>query len=137
MSGTYNKVFLIGRIGQDPELRYTQSGTAVTNFSLATDDGGKDNKKTEWHRIMVWDKQAETVCQYMSKGRLILVEGSLQTRKWQDKQGQDRYTTEIKAQRVVFMGSGSGNREPQNHSQGAGEPQPGPGDGWQEDGAPF
>ena len=111
MAGTYNKVFLVGRLGRDPELKYTQSGTPVTNFPLATDEGyndreGKRQEKTEWHRIVVWDRQAETVCQYMSKGRLVLVEGSLQTRKWQDQQGQDRYTTEIRAQRVVFLGGG-------------------------------
>jgi len=110
MAGSYNKVFLVGRLGRDPELRYTQTGTPVANFPLATDESftdrdGNRQDRTEWHRIVVWSKQAETVSNYLGKGRLALVEGSLQTRKWQDQQGQDRYTTEIKAQRVVFLDS--------------------------------
>ncbi len=110
MPGTYNKVILIGRLGRDPELRYTQTGIPVVNFPLATDESfvdrdGNRQERTEWHRIVVWDKQAETVANYLSKGRLVLVEGSIYTRKWQDSQGQDRYTTEIRAQRVVFLGS--------------------------------
>lgn len=110
MAGTYNKVFLLGRLGRDPELRYTPNGTPVANLSLATDESyidreGNRQQKTEWHRIVVWNKQAESVAHYLSKGRQALVEGSLQTRKWQDQQGQDRYTTEIKAQRVVFIDS--------------------------------
>jgi len=110
MAGSYNKVILIGRLGRDPELRYTQSGTPVVNFPLATseiytDKDGNRQEKTEWHRIVVWAKQAESVANYLSKGRLVLVEGSLQTRKWTDNQGQDRYTTEIRAQRVVFLES--------------------------------
>ncbi len=110
MAGTYNKVILIGRLGRDPELRYTQTGMPVVNFPLATDESfvdkdGNRQERTEWHRIVVWDKQAETVANYLSKGRLVLVEGSIYTRKWQDSQGQDRYTTEIRAQRVVFLDS--------------------------------
>ncbi len=110
MAGSYNKVILIGRLGRDPELRYTPSGTPVVNFPLATsetyiDKDGNRQEKTEWHRIVVWAKQAESVANYLSKGRLVLVEGSLQTRKWTDNQGQDRYTKEIRAQRVVFLDS--------------------------------
>lgn len=110
MAGSLNRVLLVGRLGRDPELRYTQSGTPVANFPLATDESyvdreGTRQEKTEWHRIVVWNKQAETTSNYLSKGRLVLVEGSLQTRKWQDQQGQNRYTTEIKAQRVVFLDS--------------------------------
>ncbi len=110
MAGTLNKVILIGRLGRDPELRYTVSGTPVVNFPLATSDvyidkEGNRQEKTEWHKIVVWGKQAETVANYLVKGRLIYVEGSLQTRKWTDSQGQDRYTTEIRAQRVVFLDS--------------------------------
>jgi len=110
MAGTYNKVILIGRLGRDPELRYTQTGMPVANFPLATDESfvdrdGNRQERTEWHRIVVWDKQAETVANYLSKGRLVLVEGSIYTRKWQDSQGQDRYTTEIRAQRVIFLDS--------------------------------
>ncbi len=110
MAGSYNKVILIGRLGRDPELKYTPSGTPVANFPLATsevyvDREGNRQEKTEWHRIVVWSKQAESVANYLSKGRLALVEGSLQTRKWTDAQGQERYTTEIRAQRVVFLDS--------------------------------
>ena len=110
MAGSYNKVILIGRLGRDPELRYTPSGTPVANFPLATsetytDKNGNKQEKTEWHKIVVWNNQAENVTKYLSKGRLALVEGSLQTRKWTDNQGQDRYTTEIRAQRVVFLDS--------------------------------
>ena len=116
MAGSYNKVILIGRLGRDPELRYTQSGTPVANFPLATsetytDKNGNKQEKTEWHKIVVWNNQAENVTKYLSKGRLALVEGSLQTRKWTDNQGQDRYTTEIKAQRVVFLDSQSSSVE--------------------------
>lgn len=110
MAGSLNKVILIGRLGRDPELRYTVTGTPVVNFPLATSDvytdkDGNRQEKTEWHKIVVWGKQAETVANYLGKGRLIYVEGSLQTRKWTDNQGQDRYTTEIRAQRVVFLDS--------------------------------
>lgn len=110
MAGSYNKVILIGRLGRDPELRYTPSGTPVANFPLATsetytDKNGNKQEKTDWHKIVVWNNQAENVTKYLSKGRLALVEGSLQTRKWTDNQGQDRYTTEIRAQRVVFLDS--------------------------------
>lgn len=110
MAGSMNKVILVGRLGQDPKLAYAPSGVAVANFSMATDESFTDrdgNKvdKAEWHRIVVFGKQAEMCSNYLSKGRLVLVEGSLQTRKWQDQQGQDRYTTEIKAQRVQFLDS--------------------------------
>ena len=116
MAGSYNKVILIGRLGRDPELRYTPSGTPVVNFPLATsetyiDKDGNRQEKTEWHRIVVWAKQAESVANYLSKGRLVLVEGSLQTRKWTDNQGQDRYTTEIRAQRVIFLESQAATQE--------------------------
>ncbi|TVM17302.1 single-stranded DNA-binding protein [Oceanidesulfovibrio indonesiensis] len=110
MAGSLNKVMIIGRLGRDPELRYTQGGSPVCNLTLATDESYKDrdgNKvdQTEWHRVVVWGRQAETVANYLRKGRLAYVEGSLQTRKWQDQQGQDRYTTEIKAFNVQFLDS--------------------------------
>lgn len=103
-----NKVMIIGRLGRDPELRYTQSGMAVANFNVATDESYVDkngNKvdRTEWHRVVVYQKTAENCAKYLSKGSLVYVEGGLQTRKWQDQQGQDRYTTEIKAERVQFL----------------------------------
>lgn len=118
MAGSLNKVMIIGRLGRDPELKYTQSGQPVCNLNVATDEGyvkdGQRVEKTEWHRIVVWGKQAETVANYLSKGRLVYVEGKIETRKWQDQSGQDRYTTEIKADRVQFLDSkGSGGEDSQ------------------------
>jgi single-strand DNA-binding protein len=104
-----NKVILIGNLGRDPEVRYTQGGTAVANFTMATtdawqDQSGEKKERTEWHRIVVWGKQAEVVGEYLRKGRPVYVEGSLQTREWTDREGQKRYTTEVRAQRVQFLG---------------------------------
>ncbi|SBV94497.1 Single-stranded DNA-binding protein [uncultured delta proteobacterium] len=103
-----NKVMLIGRLGRDPELRYSASGMPMANLRIATDESYTDrdgNKvdRTEWHSVVVFQRQAENCANYLAKGSLVFVEGSLQTRKWQDQQGQDRYTTEIKAQRVQFL----------------------------------
>lgn len=103
-----NKVMLIGRLGRDPELRYSAGGSPIANFTLATDESYTDRdgnkvEKTEWHRIVVFQRAAENCANYITKGSLVYVEGSLQTRKWQDQQGQERYTTEIKAQRVQFL----------------------------------
>ena len=103
-----NKAILIGRLGQDPRVANTQTGTTIVSFSLATDESytGQDGnrvEKTEWHRVVAFGKQAEFCANYLSKGRLVLVEGSIQTRKWQDQEGQDRYTTEVKAQRVLAL----------------------------------
>ena len=103
-----NKVMIIGRLGRDPELRYAATGTPMANLNVATDESymDKDGNKvdrTEWHRVVVFQRQAENCANYLAKGSLVYVEGSLQTRKWQDQQGQDRYSTEIKAQRVQFL----------------------------------
>ena len=103
-----NKVFIVGRLARDPEIRYTQNGSAIANMTVATDEGfvGSDGNKverTEWHRVTVFGKAAENCGNYLGKGSLVHVEGSLATRKWQDQNGQDRYTTEIKAQRVQFL----------------------------------
>lgn len=103
-----NKVIIIGRIGKDPEIRHTQSGQSVATLSVATDEGYKDQsgqkvEKTEWHKIVVWGKQADFVANYLGKGRLVYVEGKLETRKWQDQGGQDRYSTEIKAVTVQAL----------------------------------
>ncbi|GFH62323.1 MAG: single-strand DNA-binding protein [Candidatus Desulfovibrio kirbyi] len=103
-----NKVMIIGRLGRDPELRYTQSGAPVANLNIATDESYTDREgnkveRTEWHRVSVFQRQAENCANYLSKGSTVYVEGSLQTRKWQDQQGQDRYSTEIKAIRVQFL----------------------------------
>ena len=111
--GTVNRVILVGNLGRDAELRYTGGGAAVASFSVATtevwkDKDGQRQEQTEWHRISLWGKQAESVAQYLTKGKQVYVEGRLQTRKWQDKEGHDRYTTEVKADRVVLLGSGGG-----------------------------
>jgi len=108
----FNKITLIGRLGRDPETRMTPAGTVV-NFSLATDETwldsqGQKQKRTEWHRIIVWGKQAELCAKYLTKGRLAFVEGSIQTRKYQDSQGQERSVTEVKAQRVLFLDKAAG-----------------------------
>ncbi len=110
MASGVNKVFLIGRLGQDPEVRYTPNGGAVANFSMATseswnDKSGQKQEKTEWHRIVVWGKLGELCGQYLSKGRQAFIEGRLQTREWVDKEGQKKYTTEIVANNVQFLGS--------------------------------
>lgn len=104
-----NKVILVGRLGKDPETRYTSSGQAVCNFTMATDETYKDRagerqKRTEWHRIVVWAKQAEIAQQYLRKGSLIYLEGRIQTRQWDDKEGQKRSTTEIVANNFRMLG---------------------------------
>lgn len=105
-----NKVILIGNLGADPDKRFTGSGATVTTFNIATterwnDKQGQKQEDTQWHRIVVWGKQAENCAQYLSKGRPVYIEGRLQTRQWDDKEGNKRYTTEIVAQRVQFLGS--------------------------------
>ena len=104
-----NKVMILGRLGQDPELKYTPSGAAVCNFSVATteswtDKSGQKQERTEWHRIVVWGKLGELCNQYLSKGRQAFVEGTLQTRSWEGQDGSKRYTTEINAKNVQFIG---------------------------------
>ena len=115
-----NKVILVGRLGRDPEVRYTPGGSAVANFSLATDETWKDKagekqQKTEWHNIVVWGKLAEICGQYLNKGKLIYIEGRLQTREWDDKDGNKRKTTEVVASDMVMLGSkgeGGGSGQP-------------------------
>ena len=104
-----NKAILIGRLGSDPEVRYTQGGTAVANFNIATsenytDKSGQRQERTEWHRIVVWNRLAEICGEYLKKGREVYVEGRIETREWQDRDGNRRWTTEIKAQTVQFIG---------------------------------
>jgi len=104
-----NKVILVGRLGRDPETRFTSGGQAVANFSIATDESYKDRngerqKRTEWHRLVVWGKQAEIVQKYLKKGSEAYFEGRLQTREWQDKEGQKRTTTEIVVTDFRFLG---------------------------------
>ncbi|HEY2119250.1 MAG TPA: single-stranded DNA-binding protein [Candidatus Acidoferrum sp.] len=107
-----NKVILVGRLGKDPEVRFTSGGQAVANFSMATDSSYKDKsgerqKRTEWHKIVVWGKQAEIAQKYLKKGSLIFVDGRLQTREWQDKEGQKKYTTEIVVNDFRMLGGRS------------------------------
>ncbi|MGC9323164.1 MAG: single-stranded DNA-binding protein [Desulfomonilia bacterium] len=108
MAGSVNKVFLIGRLGRDPEMRFTPNGRAVTNFTLATnevwtDQNGERQERTEWHRIVTWGKLAETCAKLLSKGKLVYVEGRLQTRQWDDRDGNKRYTTEIIANQMQIL----------------------------------
>ncbi len=110
-----NKAIIVGRLGQDPEIRHTQSGTAVANFSVATSESwkkdGERKESTEWHNIVVWDKTAEACGTYLAKGRMVYVEGKLQTQSW-EKDGVTRYKTEIVAQRVEFLGGKDEQRAP-------------------------
>ena len=105
-----NKAILIGNLGRDPELRYTQNGQAVVNFTLATSEAwtdkasGQKQERTEWHRIVAWGRTGELCAQYLSKGRSVYIEGRIQTREWEDKEGQKRWTTEVNAQTVQFLG---------------------------------
>jgi single-strand DNA-binding protein len=104
-----NKAILVGNLGRDPELRTTPNGQSVVNFTLATsetwtDKSGERVERTEWHRIVVWGRTAEMCNQYLSKGRTVYVEGRIQTREWEDKDGNKRYTTEINANTVNFIG---------------------------------
>lgn len=106
---SYNRVHLIGNLGQNPELRYTQNQTPVTSFSIATSEyrnlsDGTKQTITDWHRIVVWGRQAENCSKYLKKGRPVFIEGKLQTRSWEDQSGQKRYTTEVVASNVQFLG---------------------------------
>jgi single-strand DNA-binding protein len=109
-----NKVILIGRLGRDPELKYTGSGTPFCRFSIATDDNwtdkasGERQERTEWHNIVAWDRLAEICNEYLRKGRLVYIEGALQTREWDDQDGNKRKTTEIRARDMVLLGSPQG-----------------------------
>ena len=129
MSGV-NKAILIGNLGADPEARYTQSGQAVTNFRIATserwnDRNGQSQERTEWHRVVTFGRLAETCRDYLKKGRQVYVEGRIQTRQWDDRDGNKRYTTEIVAQTVRFLGGRAGGER-----SGPSEPPPYPDDGY-------
>jgi single-strand DNA-binding protein len=107
-----NKVILVGNLGQDPELRYTSSGTPVCDMRIATSESwtgrnGERKERTEWHRVVVWGKQGENCANYLRKGRQVYVEGRLQTRAWEDREGRKRYTTEVVANNVQFLRGGS------------------------------
>lgn len=113
MSGV-NKAILVGNLGADPEVRYTASGTAVTSFNIATNERwndratGEKQERTEWHRIVAWGKLGEICGEYLSKGKQVYIEGRIQTRSWDDRDGNKRYTTEIVAREMVMLGGGGG-----------------------------
>ncbi len=123
-----NKVILVGRLGRDPEMRYTASGMPVTNFSVATDevwggrDGGEKQTRTEWHNIVAWSRLAEICGQYLQKGKLVYIEGRLQTREWEDRDGNKRRTTEVVASDMKMLSSRSesNDREPVAVGEGSG-----------------
>ena len=127
-----NKVIIIGNLGRDPEVRYTPSGSAVCNVSVATTrnwknrDSGEKQEETEWHRVVFYDRLAEIAGEYLKKGRPVYVEGRLKTRKWQDKEGKDTYTTEIIADQMQLLGSregmGSGAGGGDDHGEGRSAP---------------
>jgi single-strand DNA-binding protein len=112
MAKSVNKVILIGRLGRDPELKYTASGVPFCRFSIATDDvwndkgSGERQERTEWHNIVAWDRLAEICNQYLTKGKQVYIEGSLQTREWDDQEGNKRKTTEVRARDMVMLSSG-------------------------------
>jgi len=133
-----NKVILLGNLGRDPEVRYTAGGSPVANFTMATserwtDPSGEKKEKTEWHRVVVWGKQAEIVGEYLKKGRPVFVEGSLQTREWNDREGNKRYTTEVRAQRIQLLGRPEAPHAPTAAGEEVAEPSP----GFTEDDIPF
>jgi len=122
--GSVNKVILVGNLGRDAELRYTPGGAAVATLNLATtevfkDREGQKKEDTQWHRVILWGKTAETLQDYLTKGKQIYVEGKLQTRKWKDKDGNDKYTTEVRGDRVVLL-SGGGRGDAMSRGEGGG-----------------
>ncbi len=114
MARGINKVILVGNLGADPETRYMPSGSAVTNLSVATSESWKDkqtgeqNERTEWHKVVMFDRLAEIAAEYLRKGSQVYIEGKLQTRKWQDRDGNDRWTTEIRANEMQMLGGRGG-----------------------------
>jgi single-strand DNA-binding protein len=135
MARGINKVILIGNLGADPETRYTPSGTAITNLRIATTESWKDRQsgeqqeRTEWHRVVMFDRLAEIAAEYLRKGSQVYIEGQLQTRKWQDQQGQDRYTTEIRARDMQMLGGRPGAGAPASDEPGGGYSRGGQGGG--------
>jgi single-strand DNA-binding protein len=129
MSGI-NKAILVGRLGNDPEVRYAPDGTAVANFSIATSeewkdkDTGEKKERTEWHRITAWRKLGEICGEYLSKGRQVYIEGKIQTRSWEDKDGNTKYTTEIIASDVQFLGNRADTQPTQENATGRSTPKP-------------
>jgi len=127
-----NKAILIGNLGADPEVRYTQTGTAVANFTLATKESwtkeGSKEEKTEWHRIVAFNKLGEICGEYLSKGSLVYIEGRIQTRQWDDKDGNKRYTTEIVAREMKILSPRSGGSSKSSYDEEPPLPEPSMGD---------
>ena len=134
MARGVNKAIIVGNLGQDPDVRYAPSGSAITNISVATTESWKDKNtgekqdRTEWHRVVFFNRLAEIAGEYLRKGSQVYIEGKIQTRKWQDKDGNDRYTTEIVANEMQMLGSreGGGNFNAESASQAAPAPQASP-----------
>lgn len=123
-----NKVILIGNLGRDPEVRYTKSGTSVATLNVATseswtDQNGQKQERTEWHRVVAWSKLADIAKEYLTKGNQVYIEGKLQTRSWDDRDGNKRYTTEVKADQMVMLG---GRRGDPSEKDGYSSSPPGP-----------
>lgn len=150
MARGINKVILVGNLGNDPDVRYTANGAAVSNISIATSESWKDKEsgeqveKTEWHRVVFFGKLAEIVAEYLKKGSQVYVEGRLQTRKWQDKEGNDKYTTEIVANEMQMLGGKPGGGGNYENQQSASAPPAAeapsakkPDDGFVDDDIPF
>lgn len=147
MARGINKVIIVGNLGADPETRYMPSGSAVTNLSVATSESWKDKQtgemkdRTEWHKVVMFDRLAEIAAEYLRKGSQVYIEGKLRTRKWQDKSGNDRYTTEIIADEMQMLGGGrTGGGAPASggSSSAPSGPAPGPSDdGGFDDDIPF
>jgi single-strand DNA-binding protein len=148
--GSVNKVILVGNLGRDAEMRFTSGGTPVATVSMATterftDREGQKKEDTQWHRIVIWGKTAESLHEYLTKGKQIYVEGKLQTREWQDKEGKTNKTTEVRADKIVLLGGGGGGdrtgvKSPRDrHAEPAAETHPdsGPVDAPSDDDIPF
>ena len=137
-----NTAIILGNLGADPEIRQSQNGSSVANFNVATtekwkDKEGNDQEATEWHRIVVWGKQAEIAGEYLGKGRQIYVEGRLQTKTWKDKEGNDRTTTEINCQRFLMLGKKSDAPQAMGSGGGGGSDLTGPDKDYPDDDIPF
>lgn len=124
MANGINKVILVGHLGNDPEIRHSSNGSAIANISVATTDSWKDKntgqqqERTEWHRVVAFNRLGEIMGEYLKKGSLVYIEGRLQTRKWQDNSGNDRYTTEIVANEMQMLGGRNGQPKQESASQG-------------------
>jgi len=142
MATGVNKVILVGHLGKDPEVRYTADGKAITTLALATSESWRDKtsgekvEKTEWHRIVAFGKLAEIMGEYLLKGSLAYFEGKLQTRKWQDQSGQDKYTTEVVANQMQMLG-GKGDKPAAPKQEGFRKPKPAPEEDFKDDDIPF